>query len=155
MQLFLRIPRVAQAYEFMVVAHEGQKYGELPYFTHPQSVAEEVYNNFPDADEDTLIIALLHDVVEDTKWSLADIEERWGSNVAFGVDLVTKDNTLDYAGNINRIIVSKFIPSIRVKWADNRVNMTGDKSMLKPERRDRLNKKYADSFVLLSSVLGK
>lgn len=153
MQLFLRIPRVANAFQFMVEAHHGQMYGNLPYFVHPLMVAEEVYNQFPDADEDTLIIALLHDVKEDTDRG-HEISSRFGDNVDFGVDLVSKDNTLSYQDNILRIITSKFIPSIRVKWSDNRVNMSGDKSGMSQDRRDRLNKKYAESFVLLSSVLG-
>lgn len=154
MQLFLQIPRVARAFEFAVQAHAGQKYADLPYFTHPLAVAEELVKRFPDADQDTIIIALLHDVVEDTDVTLDMIREMFGDAVARGVELVTKDNSKDYQQNIDHIIVSAFRPAIMVKWADNRVTMTGDKSDMDEERRTRLNNKYAISFVKLSNALG-
>lgn len=154
MQLFMRIPRVAEAFEMMVAAHQGQKYGSLPYWVHPLMVAEELVARFPDADEDTIIVALLHDVVEDTDVGLDVIAASFGDSVADGVSLVTKDDNLSYAENIDRIIMSKNKPAIMVKWSDNHVNMTGDKSQMTEERRTRLNEKYARSFVLLSSVLG-
>ena len=49
MQLFLRIPRVAEAFRLCVEAHGNQKYGDLPYFTHPLEVAEALTN--PTEDE--------------------------------------------------------------------------------------------------------
>ena len=154
MQLFLQIPRVARAFEFMVKAHAGQKYADLPYFTHPLAVAEELVKRFPDADQDTIIIALLHDVVEDTNVTLEQIVAMFGDAVARGVDLVTKNRDLSYQENIDLIIVSGFRPAIMVKWADNRVNMSGDKSDMDAERRTRLNGKYAASFTKLTDVLG-
>lgn len=154
MQLFLQIPRVARAFEFAVQAHAGQKYADLPYFTHPLAVAEELVKRFPDADQDTIIIALLHDVVEDTDVTLEEIAALFGDGVARGVGLVTKNRDLSYQENIDMIIVSAFRPAIMVKWADNRVNMSGDKSDMDAERRMRLNGKYAISFVKLSDALG-
>lgn len=156
MQLFLRIPRVAEAFEFCVVAHREQRYGARPYYTHPLEVAETVANGpfATQATEDEIIAALLHDVVEDTDFDLTDISERFGDNVAQIVELVTKDRSLSYEGNILRIISSGNRSAMKVKWADNMANMTGDKSDMDAERRERLNAKYAKSFSTLSAVLG-
>lgn len=156
MQLFLRIPRVAEAFEFCVVAHREQRYGARPYYTHPLEVAETVANGpfATQATEDEIIAALLHDVVEDTDFDLSDISERLGDNVAEIVALVTKDRALSYEGNILRIISSGNRSAMKVKWADNMANMTGDKSGMDAERRERLNEKYAKSFATLSAVLG-
>lgn len=156
MQLFLRIPRVAEAFEFCVVAHREQRYGGRPYYTHPLEVAETVANGpFAQyATEDEIIAALLHDVVEDTQFTLQDVADQFGDNVAEIVSLVTKDSSLSYEGNILRIIASGNLSAIKVKWADNMANMSGDKSDMSAERRERLNAKYAKSFPLLSAVLG-
>lgn len=150
MSLFLKIPRVARAFEYMAVAHAGQLYGDLPYFTHPYDVARTV----KDPTEDELVAALLHDVVEDTNRTLMDIEDHFGASVANYVDLLTKKPNMSYDEGIIRIVQSGMISAVKIKWADNYVNMNGDKSGMPSERRERLNKKYANSFLTLSAVLG-
>ncbi len=150
MQLFLKIPRVARAFEYMSVAHKGQMYGDLPYFTHPLEVAEMV----KEPTEDELVAALLHDVVEDTARTLQDVADSFGDRVTTIVDLLTKQKGMAYQDGILRIVNSGNRSAIKIKWADNFVNMNGDKSHMSPERRDRLNTKYAASFLTLSSVLG-
>lgn len=156
MQLFFRIPRVAEAFEFMVAAHREQTYGNLPYFTHPLAVTEKLVNGpfTAPATEDEIIAAILHDVVEDTDYTLTDIAERFGDNVAEIVGLLTKNSELSYMGNIMRIIGSGNRSAMRVKWADNMENMQGDKSHMDTKRRERLNKKYSESFPILSAALG-
>ena len=150
MQSFLRTPRIAEAFSFMVQAHKGQMYGNLPYFTHPLQVAEAVIN--PTHDE--IIVALLHDVVEDTKYCEQDIRSSFGKTISDAVALLTEDSNLSYKENINRIIESDSIAAIKVKWADNKINMSGDKTWMTAKRRDRLMSKYAKSFKLLSDRLG-
>lgn len=150
MQLFLNIPRVARAFEYMSVAHAGQMYGDLPYFTHPLAVAEAV----KEPTEDELVAALLHDVVEDTERTLQDVANAFGDRVAGTVDLLTKREGLKYQEGILRIVNSGNRSAMKIKWADNYVNMNGDKSHMDQHRRDRLNTKYAASFITLSSVLG-
>lgn len=80
---------VERAFELGKKAHEGQKRksGE-PYFTHPIAVAHLLADL--GADRDTLIVALLHDTVEDTTITLTDIEVNFGSTVAELIDGVTK-----------------------------------------------------------------
>ena len=80
---------VKRAFDLAVAAHEGQKRatGEL-YVTHPIASAQIL----AELGIDTVAIqaALLHDVPEDTEYSLTDVEERFGSEVAQLVDGVTK-----------------------------------------------------------------
>lgn len=149
MQLFLKIPRVAKAFEFMTIAHEGQMYGNLPYFVHPLAVAEAI----PDPTEDELIAALLHDVIEDTPMDSDLIKASFGTSVYQMVMLLTKDTSLSYEENIMDIIASGNRSAIKVKWADNLVNMTGDKSFMTDLRRDKLNQRYSKSFEILSGIL--
>lgn len=150
MQLFLNIPRVARAFEYMSVAHAGQMYGDLPYFTHPLAVAEAV----KEPTEDELVAALLHDVVEDTPRTLQDLADNFGDRVTATVDLLTKRPRMSYQDGILRIVNSGNRSAVKIKWADNYVNMNGDKSHMDQDRRDRLNTKYAASFLTLSSILG-
>jgi guanosine-3',5'-bis(diphosphate) 3'-pyrophosphohydrolase len=86
---------VVTAFEIAREAHGSQyrKSGE-PYFFHPLSVAEIVASL--GADEVTISAALLHDAVEDTELTLAEVEERFGSVVAQIVDGVTKLDRLSF-----------------------------------------------------------
>ena len=149
MHLFLRIPRVARAFEYMSVAHAGQMYGDLPYFTHPLAVAEAV----KEPTEDELVAALLHDVVEDTSRTLQDIADNFGGRVTDIVDLLTKRPNNTYQENIMRIVNSGDISAIKVKWADNYVNGRADKTHMDKTRREKLDARYAASFHTLSAVL--
>lgn len=153
MQLFLRIPRVAKAFEVMSTQHAGQMYGDLPYFVHPLAVAERLVSQF-DATEDQIIAALLHDVVEDTPMTVPDVANLFGASPASMVGLLTKDDSLDYQGNIYRIVESGNVGAMRVKLADNYVNISGDKSQMSVARREKLNSRYSWSIKTLSNVLG-
>lgn len=149
MQLFLKIPRVAKAFQFMVMAHDKQMYGDLPYFIHPLAVAEALV----DPTEDELVAALLHDVIEDTSIDSSLIEVMFGKNVYDIVMLLTKDGEISYEANIINIVASGNRSAMKVKWADNLVNMTGDKSYMTDIRRDKLNQRYTKSFEILSGIL--
>lgn len=136
---------------FIKHAHDGQFYGEAPYWTHPVEVAEELGTT----SEDEYLAALLHDVIEDTDYTAEDLVGMgWNASVVDMVELLTKDTSLDYQGNIQKIIDSGNRGAMRVKLADNRVNNRGDKSAMSAERRERLNKKYAMSIKMLEKALG-
>jgi (p)ppGpp synthase/HD superfamily hydrolase len=136
---------------FIKVAHEDQLYGELPYFLHPLQVAD----NIPNATENEYLAALLHDVVEDTSYTLRYISWRWGDDIADIVSGVTKDDLLSYEDNISRIIGSGNVSTMRVKLSDNQVNLGGDKSAMKPERAERLTKKYEISINRLLTAINE
>src|SRR5438477_2570032 len=83
------VERVRAAAEFGAAAHQGQKRlsGE-PYISHPVAAAEILADLHLDAD--TLIAAILHDVIEDTPTPKDEIAARFGNDVAEIVDGVTK-----------------------------------------------------------------
>jgi len=82
-------PKLTEIINFIIEAHEGQyrKSGE-PYCVHPILVAS-ITAHFS-KDEAIIATALLHDVVEDTKYSLEFIKEKWGNDIAHMVDGLTK-----------------------------------------------------------------
>ena len=125
------IDKIVAAYEVAEEAHSDVKRssGE-PYITHPVAVACILLEFCMDTD--TLVAALLHDVVEDTDISLESIRKKFGEDVANLVDGVTKIgqvplNTKEeqQAENIRKILMamSKDIRVIIIKLADRLHNM--------------------------------
>src|SRR5690606_40239720 len=84
-------PRIAQARAFAQQAHQavGQTYNGKPYFVHPQRVAEIVASLT--ADPLAQVVAYLHDTVEDTGVTLAEIAERFGPEAAADGAALTRD----------------------------------------------------------------
>ena len=82
-------PKLTEIINFIIKAHEGQyrKSGE-PYCVHPILVAS-ITAHFS-KDEAIIATALLHDVVEDTEYSLDYIKQKWGNDIAHMVDGLTK-----------------------------------------------------------------
>lgn len=150
MSIIFKKPCIAKAFEFCVVAHKGQKYGTLPYYTHCLAVAENVI----EPTENEIIAALLHDTVEDTDVTLGTILNTFGPEIYDIVKLLTKDVSLSYMENINRIVRSGNVSALKIKWTDNYVNMSGDKSHMNYIRREKLNERYSESFLVLSKLLG-
>ena len=125
------VERVIKAYEFTSIAHKGQfrESGE-PYIIHPINVVINLAKFH--ADGATLIAGMLHDVVEDTKYTINDIKREFGSEVAKLVDGVTKINNIHFSSlneardaNIRRIITSlnEDIRIIIIKLCDRLHNM--------------------------------
>ena len=81
--------KIVKAYQYALEKHDGQfrKSGE-PYIIHPLNVAIILTSVY--ADSDSIIAALLHDVVEDTDATLDEVEEMFGPVVRKLVDGVTK-----------------------------------------------------------------
>ncbi|MFM2287966.1 MAG: hypothetical protein RL684_1109, partial [Pseudomonadota bacterium] len=84
-----QVARIEAAAEFGAEAHQGQKRlsGE-PYISHPVAAAEILADLHLDAD--TIVAAILHDVIEDTPTPKEEIATRFGKDVAEIVDGVTK-----------------------------------------------------------------
>lgn len=74
--------KIARAIEFAAKAHEGavRKGTQIPYITHPIEVAT-IVSEMTD-DEDVIIAALLHDVIEDTSYTAEDIAALFGERAA-------------------------------------------------------------------------
>lgn len=90
------IDRIRTAYELAREAHKEQrrKSGE-PYIIHPIAVARIVAEELR-LGANPIIAAFLHDVVEDTPYTIEDIEERFGADVAFLVNVITKKKKQHY-----------------------------------------------------------
>src|SRR5262245_32116911 len=84
-----QVERIQHAYEFGAAAHRGQKRlsGE-PYISHPIAAAHILADLHMDAE--TIIAAILHDVIEDTPAEMEQLVEKFGREVAELVDGVTK-----------------------------------------------------------------
>ena len=84
------IRRIGEAYKLAREAHKSQrrKSGE-PYIIHPIAVAKIVAEELR-LGANPIIAAFLHDVVEDTQYTIEDIKEMFGDDVAFLVNVVTK-----------------------------------------------------------------
>lgn len=82
--------RMFRAVEFAAKAHRGQyrKGTQVPYIVHPLGVARTLIEL--GCDEDVVIAALLHDVVEDTSFTLENIKKEFGDRVASIVDGCTE-----------------------------------------------------------------
>ena len=93
------IERISDAYQLAREAHKEQrrKSGE-PYIMHPVAVAKIVAEELR-LGANPIIAAFLHDVVEDTHYTIEDIEARFGDDVAFLVDVVTKKKKKHTAAN--------------------------------------------------------
>lgn len=122
---------VDEAYRFAEVAHRNQlrNSGE-DYILHPLEVALILAEL--EMDEATIAAALLHDVVEDTEYTLADIEREFGPEVALLVDGVTKLGRIEYKSKVEQqvenlrkmfLAMAKDIRVILIKLADRLHNM--------------------------------
>ena len=124
--------RLARAFEFGKVAHDGQtRASGEPYFTHPVAVA----NILADMrlDEDSIITALLHDTVEDCDVTLETLQTEFGGDVSQLVDGVTKLSRLAIkslpssaqAENFRKLLMamSEDVRVLLVKLADRTHNM--------------------------------
>ena len=101
--------------------HKGQKYGEYDYYEHHiLGVVKTLEIVAKDMTEDMIIVALLHDVLEDTSCTLETIYNIFGDNVTTAVSILTKSERLSQADYIERIVRRK-TPRI-VKYADSLFN---------------------------------
>ena len=90
-----QIERIRQAYDFAERCHAGQlRLSGEPYIVHPLAAAAILADLY--LDPDTIMAALLHDVVEDCAVAVGELETRFGPSVARLVDGVTKLTRVDY-----------------------------------------------------------
>ena len=137
--------RVRDAYEYAVKLHEGQKRRDgSPYVTHCVATAEIIAEQ--GLDEDSVVAALLHDVIEDTPATYDDVKRQFGATVADIVEGVTKLTRVQYtsheeeqAENLRKMLIAmaKDIRVILIKIADRLHNMrtmdyqSGEKQLIK------------------------
>lgn len=156
-----QLETIIAAYEFGANAHSGQlrKTGEA-YITHPIAVAQELAEMHLDAE--AIIAAILHDTVEDTKASLEEISERFGSEVALLVDGVSKLDQIQFRSHAEaqaesfRKMMLAMIEDIRVilvKLADRLHNMQTLGAMPQ-EKKKRIARETLDVYAPIANRLG-
>lgn len=90
------IPRVVAAYELAAEAHSKQiRKSGIPYITHPIAVARIALTELG-LKTNSVMAALLHDVVEDTEYTVEDIRKHFGEDVAYLVNVLTKNSDGNY-----------------------------------------------------------
>jgi GTP pyrophosphokinase/guanosine-3',5'-bis(diphosphate) 3'-pyrophosphohydrolase len=151
-----------RAYVYAMRMHGSQmRASGDPYFAHPIEVAG-ILTDYK-LDTATIVTALLHDVIEDTAATKADIAERFGEEVADLVEGVTKLSKLELlsdharqAENLRRFIlaISKDVRVLLVKLADRLHNMRTLHFIIKPEKRERIARETLDIYAPLARSIG-
>ncbi len=156
-----QLNQVKQAYQFGEQQHRGQfrKSGEA-YICHPLSVAITLAKMRMDVHG--IMAAILHDVIEDTEASFADISERFGEDVAQLVEGVTKLTQLNcktqaeaQAENVRKmcLAMTKDLRVIMVKLADRLHNMQ-TLGVMRPDKKYRIAKETLDIYTPIANRLG-
>lgn len=153
------VEKIKLAFFFAEESHEGQyrKSGE-DYIMHPVEVTKILIDM--KMDTDTIVAGILHDIVEDTLITLADIKYNFGDTVATLVDGVTKLKTLPNGTkkqdeNIRKMILAmaQNLRVIIIKLADRLHNMRTMKYM-KPEKQISISQETLDIYAPLAHRLG-
>ena len=156
-----QIADIRRAYFYSEKAHDGQfrRNGD-PYITHPLAVANILCDMH--MDHQSIMAAMLHDVIEDTGVSKADLADQFGPEVAMLVDGVTKLTQVKFntkaeaqAENFRKMILAmtQDIRVILVKLADRLHNMR-TLDVLTPEKRRRIATETLEIYSPIANRLG-
>lgn len=151
---------IEKAYDFAKIAHNGQKrYSGEPYFNHLFAVAQNLAELGMDAT--TVAAGFLHDSIEDTNTSVEIIEKKFGKEVRFIVEGVTKLGTLRYHGadrhneSLRKLLLatSKDLRVLIVKLCDRLHNMR-TLAFVSEEKRERIARETLEIYAPIAYRLG-
>ena len=156
-----QVARIREAAEFGASAHKGQKRlsGE-PYIAHPVAAAAILADLH--LDTDTIVAAILHDVIEDTPTPKDQLAQRFGADVAELVDSVTKLDQIKFksreeaqAESFRKMLLAmvRDLRVILVKLADRTHNMRTIEAM-SPQRRRAIARETLDIYAPIAERLG-
>ncbi|HWC35985.1 MAG TPA: bifunctional (p)ppGpp synthetase/guanosine-3',5'-bis(diphosphate) 3'-pyrophosphohydrolase [Mycobacteriales bacterium] len=150
---------IVRAYEVAERSHRGQlrRSGD-PYISHPLAVAQIIAEL--GMEPPTLCAALLHDTVEDTALSLADVTRDFGEEVARLVDGVTKLDKVRYGESAEAETIRKMViamakdPKVLILKLADRLHNVRTLSWLPPDKQQRLAKQTLEIYAPLAHRLG-
>jgi GTP pyrophosphokinase len=152
---------IRKAYEFSDEAHEGQKrYSGEPFVEHCLEVAMILAELHMDST--TIVAGIIHDVVEDTEYTLEDVRREFGDEVADLVDGVTKLSTVHFNSREEQQVeyfrkmllsMARDVRVILIKLAD-RVHNMRTLEHLPAEKRVRIAQETKDVYCPLAHRLG-
>lgn len=156
-----QVQDILRAYQFAEQCHEGQfrQSGE-PYITHPIAVANILADMH--LDHESLMAALLHDVIEDTSVSKEEVAERFSPTVADLVDGVSKLSEIEFTSRAEQqaenfqkmtLAMAKDIRVMLVKLADRLHNMR-TLQVLSSAKRRRIARETLDIYAPIAQRLG-
>ncbi len=155
------VARVEAAYHFSFDAHRGQfRFSGDPYISHPLAVAETLAAW--QLDTQALIAALLHDVMEDTAITKAQIAEAFGKVAAELVDGVSKLDKIEnqsyeeaQAENFRKMLLAmaRDVRVILIKLADRLHNMRTLEA-LRPDKRRRVARETLEIYAPIANRIG-
>ncbi len=154
-------PLLKKAYDYAMQKHSAQQRASGdPYFSHPLEVADILINM--KFDEETIVVALLHDTIEDTDATRKEIDELFGHQIGSLVDGLTKIKRLELVSkkaqqgeNLRRLLlaVSDDIRVLLVKLADRLHNMR-TLHHVKVAKRARIAQETIEIYAPLAGRMG-
>ncbi len=153
-------PRIKGAYEMAAEAHSRQtRKSGIPYITHPIAVARIALVEL-NLKTNPVIAALLHDVVEDTEFTVEDIRARFGEDVAYLVGVLTKNSNGNYKvskqiDNFKQMLdsINYDIRALLIKLADRMHNMRTLGAM-RPDKQMKITSETDYFYAPLANRLG-
>ncbi len=156
-----QVRRVSRAYEFAERGHRGQfRQSGDPYISHPIAVALILADLH--MDHESLMAALLHDIIEDTDTTKGQISRRFGKTVSTLVDGVSKLTEIEFSSRAEQdaenfqkmtLAMARDIRVVVVKLADRLHNMR-TVGVFKPEKRRRIARETLDIYAPIAQRLG-
>lgn len=156
----INISRIIEAYNFAEKAHKGQlRKGGGDYIEHCLHTAFNLAQI--KADEDTIIAGILHDVPEDTEYTIEEIKEKFGEDVSRLVSGITKLGKIKYRGieryreNLKKMFLA-IVDDIRIiyiKFCDRLHNLKTLESL--PEnKQQRIAKETLEIYAPIAGIMG-